>query len=123
MNTFGSMYDVELDGDRALTQLEVIRDVLLSAAECAESAAVRMMRGGMPPEDGGWMTLHELGELTGYGEASISAQIRHLRKQEFGGYLVAKRRRGMDKQGVWEYRILGRAERRVFLRLFAAARM
>ena len=36
MNTFGGAFDVELDGGRLLTQIEVIRDVLLSAAECAE---------------------------------------------------------------------------------------
>jgi biotin operon repressor len=123
MNTFGPAFDISLDGDRVLTQLEVIRDVLLSAAECAEVAAVRMMRAGMPPEDGGWMTLRDLGELTGYGEASISAQIRHLRKEQFGGYLVAKRRRGLEKRGVWEYRILGRGERAVFARLFVGMRM
>ncbi len=123
MNAFGGAFDVELDGSRLLTQLEVIRDVLLSAAECAESAAVRMMRAGLPPEDGGWMTLRELGELTGYGEASISAQIRHLRKDQFGGFLVAKRRRWMDKRGTWEYRILGRAERTILSPLLLSVRM
>jgi hypothetical protein len=121
MNTVGPAIDVALDGDRALTQMEVIRDVLLSAAECAESAAVRMMRAGMPPEDGGWMSLHELAGLTGYGEASISAQIRNLRKERFGAYLIAKRKRGMDKQGAWEYRILGRAERALLVHLFHGA--
>jgi biotin operon repressor len=123
MNTFGPAFDLALDGGRVATQMEVIRDVLLSAAECAEVAAVRMMRAGMPPEDGGWMTLRELGELTGYGEASISAQIRHLRKEQFGGFLVAKRRRGMEARGVWEYRILGRAERTILSPLLVHARM
>ncbi|MFZ0821429.1 MAG: hypothetical protein WAM91_15280 [Candidatus Acidiferrales bacterium] len=123
MKTFGPAFDVELDGGHLLTQMEVIRDVLLSAAECAEIAAVRIMRAGMPPEDGGWMTLRELGELTGYGEASISAQIRHLRKEQFGGFLVAKRRRGLNKPGEWEYRILGRAERTILSPLLVAARM
>jgi hypothetical protein len=81
-----------------------------------------MMRAGLPPEDGGWMTLRELGGLTGYGEASISAQIRHLRKEEFGSFVVAKRRRGMEKRGVWEYRILGRAERALLAPMLIAAR-
>ena len=123
MNTFGPAFDVALDGERGMSQLEVIRDVLLSAAECAEAAALRMMRAGMPPQDGGWLTLHELGELTGYSEASISAQIRHLRKDQFGGFLVAKRRRRLEKRSVWEYRILGRAERMILAPLFAVARM
>jgi hypothetical protein len=121
MNTFGPAFDLMLDGDRVITQLEVVRDVLLSAAECAESAAIRMMRAGLPPEDGGWMTLRELGGLTGYGEASISAQIRHLRKEEFGGFIVAKRHRGLEKRGVWEYRILGRAERAILAPIFISA--
>jgi hypothetical protein len=54
--------------------------------------------------------------LTRYGEASISAQLRHLRKLENGGYDVSKQRRedalaasaSPDGRGecVWEYRIL-----------------
>jgi hypothetical protein len=32
-----------------------------------------------------WLTLEELAKLTHYPPASISAQLRHLRKQEFGG--------------------------------------
>ena len=49
----------------APSQREVLRDVLLSATEC-----------------GSWLTLRELSQLTQYGEASISAQLRHLRKTE-----------------------------------------
>jgi hypothetical protein len=62
--------------------------------------------------------LGELRALTRYGEASISAQLRHLRKAENGGYEIVKRHRegvaperpGTDRRGerVWEYR-LGRA--------------
>ncbi len=40
-----------------------------------------------------WLTLGELRALTRYGEASISAQLRHLRKMENGGYEVVKRHR------------------------------
>jgi len=121
MNAFGPAFDLMCDEDRVITQLEVVRDVLLSAAECADAAAVRMMRAGMPPEEGGWMTLRELGSLTGYGEASISAQIRHLRKEEFGGFVVAKRHRGMVKRGVWEYRIIGRTKRAVLAPILICA--
>jgi hypothetical protein len=69
-----------------------------------------------------WLTLDELAKLTHYPPASISAQLRHLRKPEFGGYEVKKRQRGVgramrgeDFGTVWEYqlrrgvrRILGR---------------
>jgi hypothetical protein len=86
------------DARRLRSQREVIRDVMLSAAECET-----------------WLTLGELRALTRYGEASISAQLRHLRKAEFGGYEVSKRhregaapeRRSADARGecVWEYRL------------------
>jgi hypothetical protein len=80
------------------SQRDVIRDVMLAAADCDT-----------------WLTLGELRALTRYGEASISAQLRHLRKLENGGYEVAKRRREdavpargvADGRGecVWEYRV------------------
>ena len=107
-STFGPAYEPRLDRGRLRTQLGVIRDVMLSAAEC-----------------GTWCTLRELGQMTGYGEASISAQLRHLRKPQFGGYVVETRRRrgeglgaglgpagaGPDSigVGVWEYRVRTRA--------------
>src|SRR5579862_3184646 len=66
----------EYDARRLRSQREIIRDVMLSAADCDT-----------------WLTLGELRTLTGYGEASISAQLRHLRKLENGGYEVVKRHR------------------------------
>lgn len=86
--TFGPEYDARLDGLRLRTQFEVIRDVMLSAAECNT-----------------WLTLRELARITAHGEASISAQLRHMRKPQFGGYTVEKRRRGVASNGVWEYRL------------------
>ncbi len=88
MTTHGPAYEREHDERRLRTQLEVIRDVMLSAAEC-----------------GAWLTLREIEGLTRYPQASISAQLRHLRKPAFGSYIVAKRRRGHPGQGVWEYRL------------------
>jgi hypothetical protein len=89
----------EYDARRLRSQREVIRDVMLAAADCDT-----------------WLTLGELRGLTRYGEASISAQLRHLRKLENGGYDVSKQRRegalatgsSVDGRGecVWEYRIL-----------------
>ena len=85
---------------RVRNQRDVIRDVLLAAAGCDT-----------------WLTLEELRAVTKYGAASISAQMRHLRKPEFGGFRIAKRRRngpGMSKMKpaldghytvCWEYRI------------------
>ena len=43
----------------------------------------------------------------------LELQLRHMRKQRFGGYLVEKRRRGEPKDGLWEYRlVLGRSNDR-----------
>jgi hypothetical protein len=51
-----------------------------------------------------WMTLEELAGKTKYPPASISVQLRHLRKAEYGGWVVEKRRREWEKEEVvWEY--------------------
>jgi hypothetical protein len=80
--TFGPAYDEAKDGKRIKKQHEVIRDFMLGNTN--------------------WFTLSELGSLLRYPEASISAQLRHLRKERFGSYLVDKRRRTV---GTWEYHI------------------
>jgi hypothetical protein len=112
---------------RVPTQMEVIRDVMLSAAECAEQIVPRtyaqMWDASQISADAGWMTLCEISELTNYGEASISAQLRHLRKPHFGGYVIVKRRRGRVMNGAWEYRIAGHCECAQLEWLFAGARM
>ena len=53
--------------------------------------------------DGVWRTLGEIEALTGDPQASISAQLRHLRKKKFGKHQIDKRRR--DEGGLWEYRL------------------
>ncbi len=76
-------------------QRDVLCDVMLSARECET-----------------WLTLDELAKLTHYPPASISAQLRHLRKPQFGGFVVRKRQRttgkvlrGEDFGTVWEYQL------------------
>jgi hypothetical protein len=76
-------------------QRDVLSAVMLSARDCET-----------------WLTLDELSRLTHYPPASISAQLRHLRKREHGGYLVEKRQReiakalrGEDFGTVWEYQL------------------
>jgi hypothetical protein len=82
-------------------QRDVLCDVMLSARQCAT-----------------WLTLDELAKLTHYPPASISAQLRHLRKPENGGFVVDKQPRklgvvlrGEDFGTVWEYQLM-RATRR-----------
>ena len=85
------------------TQLAAIRELMTRARAC-----------------GNWLTLAEIAEATEFAEASISAQLRHLRKAHHGGYHVEKRRRQSVRGAatmrkisdarrgpmIWEYRVL-----------------
>ena len=53
--------------------------------------------------DGRWHTLHELHELTGDPEASISARLRDLRKPRFGSYGIV---REYVERGLFRYRLV-----------------
>lgn len=55
--------------------------------------------------DGRWRTLSEIASITGDGESSISAQLRHLRKPKFGSHEVSRRPRGDRQHGLFEYRL------------------
>ncbi len=81
MSTYGNSYDPKIDQPRLGNQLAAIRHYMLGV---------------------GWRTLSEIEQALGYPQASISSQLRHLKKKRFGKYLLEKRRR---KPGgsVWEY--------------------
>lgn len=53
--------------------------------------------------DGEWRTLSDIGFLASAPEASVSAQLRHLRKPRFGGHQVEKRHR---RRGLYQYRMV-----------------
>lgn len=53
--------------------------------------------------DGAWRTLDEIGAATGDPVASVSAQLRHLRKPRFGAHLVEREYVG---GGLYRYRLL-----------------
>jgi hypothetical protein len=88
-------YEPKPEPEHAPTQLEVLRGVLMLAAQYDA-----------------WLTLGELARKTHFPEASISAQLRHLRKLEHGAHCVEKRHRQWEeslrtntKERIWEYRI------------------
>jgi hypothetical protein len=68
----------------------------------------------MPTQRDVLRDVRELSRLTRYGETSISAQLRHLRKARCGGYVLEKRVRKPEVVGneehfvVWEYRLTRR---------------
>lgn len=86
----GAVYDPEYDDDRLTRQLGRVWSVI---------------------HDGHWRTLREIAQQTRDPEASVSAQLRHLRKARFGGYKIDKRNRGDRSRGLYEYRCAGRARR------------
>jgi len=53
-------------------------------------------------KDGKWRTLGGIAAETGDPEASMSAQLRHLRKKRFGGHVVERRHL---EHGLYEYRV------------------
>ena len=77
----GADYQPERDDPRLTTQLGRIKALMA---------------------DGMWRTLPEMEMATGDPQASISAQLRHLRKPRFGSYLVD---REYISQGLYKYRV------------------
>jgi hypothetical protein len=53
--------------------------------------------------DGQWMSLDEISKKTGDPAASVSAQLRHLRKPRFGAHTVEKNYLG---NGLYKYRVI-----------------
>ena len=78
----GETFDPALDEDRLGAQARRFRDLML---------------------DGVWRSLDEIGDLTGDPGASVSARFRQMGEL---GYPTEKRRRaGLERRGVWEYRM------------------
>jgi len=53
--------------------------------------------------DGRWRSLSEIARVTGDPPASISAQLRHMRKRRFGAHTVNRRYLG---DGLYEYQLI-----------------
>ena len=77
----GPAYEPTQDRERLTKQHEVIKNLML---------------------DGVWRTLDQIAKITGFPPASVSAQLRHLRKPRFGSYIVDRRSLG---GGLNEYRV------------------
>ena len=68
-----------------------------------ERLTAQLQRVWRAMSDGRWHTLSALAMSTGDPEASVSAQLRHLRKDRFGGHTVEKQYQG---DGLFEYRLV-----------------
>jgi len=57
-------------------------------------------------KDGKWRTLSEIAYITDAPESSVSAQLRNLRKERFGGHTVERKSRGQREKGLFEYQLI-----------------
>lgn len=53
-------------------------------------------------DDGKWHTLADISRVTGDPEASVSARLRDLRKEQNGGFIVEREH---VRRGLWRYRL------------------
>ena|SRR5688572_27824956 len=81
----GATYDPKFDHARLKGQIERIFNLM---------------------RDGKWRTLREIAAATGDPEASISAQLRNLKKPEFGSHTLNRRTRGDRERGLYDYQII-----------------
>ena len=82
----GETFQPERDGDRLHAQLVKVFHAM---------------------KDGEWRTLAGISSETGAPEASVSARLRDLRKEKFGGHDVQRR---FVRRGLFEYRLLVNVE-------------
>jgi len=78
----GETYERERDRERLRAQLTRVYGVM---------------------RDHAWRTLADIAAATNDPEASVSARLRDLRKDKFGGWIVERRYVAL---GQWEYRML-----------------
>lgn len=82
----GSTYEPEHDQERLSTQMERVKHLML---------------------DGKWRTLGDIQRVAGGSESAVSARLRDLRKERFGGYKVDRMR---IEGGLFAYRVTRPAE-------------
>ncbi len=90
----GSDYDSHRDGERLSLQYQRIWAVMA---------------------DGVWRSLAEIERLTGDPPASVSAQLRHMRKPRFGNHTINKR---YVDNGLYLYQLVPNVKRAKQLSIF-----
>jgi hypothetical protein len=78
----GETFDADLDAKRLNRQLNLVFQLIC---------------------DGNWHTLADISDTIGEPQASISARLRDLRKEKFGGYKVLRQR--VADSGLFQYRL------------------
>jgi len=83
----GPVYDPKFDHERLTGQIRRVYSLM---------------------NDGHWRSLEEISKATGDPAASVSAQLRHLRKPKFGSHTIEKKPVGDRERGLWVYRMRNR---------------
>lgn len=102
MTTHTINYDAQmsmLDGDK----MRHFNGPEYKAARDYARLAGQMLDIYMLMKDGQWRTLDSIATGTGHPHASVSAQLRHLRKPRFGSHIVERRH---IENGLFEYRVV-----------------
>jgi hypothetical protein len=94
-STYGPSYRSDVDRDRLSTQQDRLRTFMLQNSACNRWLTLAEIRSGLESR---W--------IAKFPEASVSAQLRHLRKMAFGSHRLQKRRRGEAVAGIYEYLLL-----------------
>lgn len=81
MSFDGATYSPSRDGARLRSQMHAVRELM---------------------SDGAWRTLWQIAKEVEGSESSVSARLRDLRKDKFGGHTVERKYHG---DGVWIYRL------------------
>mgnify|MGYP001277139517 CR=1 FL=1 len=84
-----------IKGDRDGETFDRARDGARLDGQAAD--VFRLMR------DGQWRALFQIARETGHPEASVSARLRDLRKDKFGGHIVERK---YIAKGVYHYRLV-----------------
>lgn len=86
----------------AVTRVEHFDGETFGPDEDAERLTSLLERVRERMSDGRWYTLKRLCELCGGSEASVSARVRDLRKERFGGHMIERQR---TEGGLYVYRM------------------
>jgi hypothetical protein len=94
-----------------MKQLDIFKDARFNGSDYVKEFDQERLTGQLKRVytlmiDGKWRTLREIESITRDPQSSISAQLRHLRKDRFGSHTLNKRNRGDRENGLFEYQLI-----------------
>jgi hypothetical protein len=86
-----------------MMQADLFGGETYEAARDEDRLRAQLHRVAMVMRDGQWRTLNSISARTNDPPASVSARLRDLRKEKFGGHQVDRR---YLRRGLFEYRVV-----------------